>query len=192
MASNKFYLAEQSLKLAKVLYEEDGKTTTTNYAQTISDLGLLYQSRGRFTKAKPFDEKAITLRESGEKKGMLVVSINNNAVLKKETGFYTDAEKDFKKAMEIAKGLNDKLATALIYNNLAMTYLDMNKLKDAESQMNTSISEAATVLKNNSSNFIKLQINLANIYRFEKKYARIGRPLFKGNCNKGKKAGSSP
>lgn len=68
MASNKFYLAEQSLKLAKLLYEEDGKTSSLNYIQTLSNLGLLYQSRGRFNKAKPFNEKAIALRETGTTK----------------------------------------------------------------------------------------------------------------------------
>lgn len=192
MASNKFYLAEQSLKLAKVLYEDDKKTTNINYAQTISDLGLLYQSRGRFTKAKPFDEQAIVLRESGDNKGMIIVSINNNAVLKKETGYYTEAEKDFKKAYEQAKGMNDQLAMALINNNLAMTYLDMNKLKDAEGSMNTSISEASTVLKNNSGNFIKLQINLANIYRFEKKYAESEDLYLKAIAIKEKKLGAHP
>ena len=90
-----------------------------------------------------------------------------------DNGFYTEAESDFKKALELAKTHNDQLAKALIYNNLAMTYLDMNKLKDAESTMNTSITEAASVLKDNSSNFIKLQINLANIYRFQKKYDKV-------------------
>jgi len=169
MASNKFNMAENSFKLAKGLYETDGKKTTDNYALTLSNLGLLYQSRGRYTKAKSYNEEAIRLRESSSNKGMLIVSINNNAVLKKETGFYTEAESDFKKALELAKAQNDQLAKALIYNNLAMTYLDMNKLKDAESTMNTSIAEAASVLKDNSSNFIKLQINLANIYRFQKK-----------------------
>lgn len=192
MASNKFYLAEQSLKLAKLLYEQDGKTGSTNYAQTISDLALLYQSRGRFTKAKPLAEQAISLREKGDNKGMQVVSINNFAVLKKETGFYTEAEKDFKRALEMAAGLNDRLATALVYNNLAMTYLDMNKLKDAESQMNKSISEAETVLKNNSGNFIKLQINLANIYRFEKKYPEAEDLYLKAIAIKEKKLGAHP
>ena len=147
MAANKHYLAEQSFKLAKVLYEEDGQTTTTNYAQTISNLGLLYQSTGRYTKAKTFDQQALQLRENGSNKGMLIVSINNYAVLEKETGLYTEAETDFKKALLIANEENNQLAKALICNNLAMTYLDMNKLEDAESQMNRSITEASAVLK---------------------------------------------
>lgn len=192
MAGNKFALAEQSLKLAKLMYEADNKQTSLNYAQTISDLGLLYQSRGRYTAAKTYDEQAIKLRESGENKGMLVVSVNNNAVLKKETGFYTEAEADFKKALALAKEQNDHLAQSLIYNNLAMTYLDMNKLKDAESTMNLSISEAATILKDNSANFIKLQINLANIYRFEKKYPDAEALYLKAIAIKEKKLGAHP
>jgi CHAT domain-containing protein len=192
MASNKFYLAEQSFKLAKVLYEQDGKETSLNYAQTISNLGLLYQSRGRYTKAKPFNEKAISLRENGSNTGMLIVSINNNAVLKKETGFYTEAETAFKIALKLATTEKDQLAKALIYNNLAMTYLDMNKLKDAESQMNTSLTEAAGVLKTNSSNFIKLQINLANIYRFEKKHKEAEELYLKAIAIKEKKLGTHP
>jgi CHAT domain-containing protein/tetratricopeptide (TPR) repeat protein len=192
MASNKFNLAEQSFKVAKVLYEQDGKNTTDNYSQTISDLGLLYQSRGRYTKAKPFDEDAIKLRENSENKGMLIVSMNNNAVLKKETGFYTEAETDFKKALELAKTQNDQLAKALICNNIAMTYLDMNKLKDAESFMNTCITEASSVLKDNSSNAIKLQINLANIYRFEKKYDDAEKLYLKAIEVKEKKLGAHP
>jgi CHAT domain-containing protein/tetratricopeptide (TPR) repeat protein len=192
MASNKFYLAEQSFKLAKVLYEQDGKTNTTNYAQTISDLGLLYQSRGRYTKAKPFDEQAIKLREGGENRGMLLVSINNYAVLKKETGLYVEAEADLKKALEVAKSQNDALAKSLIYNNLAMTYLDMNKLKDAESMMNQSITEASPVLEENSSNFIKLKINLANIYRFQKNYAGAEDLYKKAIAVKEKKLGAHP
>lgn len=192
MASNKFGMAEQSFKLAKILYEEDGKKTTDNYAQTLSDLGLLYQSRGRYAKAKPLNEEAIKLREAGSNKGMLLVSINNNAVLKKETGFYTEAETDFKKALELAKEQNDQLAKALVYNNMAMTYLDMNKLKDAESQMNTSVLEASAVLKDNSSNFIKLQINLANVFRFQKKYDDAEKLYLKAIEVKEKKLGAHP
>jgi tetratricopeptide (TPR) repeat protein len=123
---------------------------------------------------------------------MRVVSLNNNAVLKKEIGLYTEAEADLKKALDLAKSSNDKLATALIYNNLAMTYLDMNKLKDAESQMNASLSEASAALKNNSGNYIKLQINLANIYRFEKKYAEAEDLYLKAIAIKEKKLGAHP
>lgn len=192
MAGNKYYLAEQHLKLAKLLYEEDGKQSSLNYAQTLADLGLLYQSRGRYNKAKKFTEDALALREKGNNKGMTLASINNLAVLKKETGNYTEAEAGFKKALEAATTENDKLARALVYNNLAMTYLDMNKLREAETNMISAITDASTVLKDNSSNYIKLQVNLANIYRFGKKYNNAEDLYLLAIKNKEKKLGSHP
>lgn len=192
LAGNKYNLAEQHFKLAKLLYEEDGKQSTGNYAQTVSNLGLLYQLRGRFTKAKKFTEDALVLREKSQNKGMLLVSMNNSAVLKKETGMYAEAETSFKKCLELATMQNDKLARSLIYNNLAMTYLDMNKLRDAETQMISSITDGSSVLKENSGNYIKLQINLANIYRFEKKYTNAEDLYLLAIKQKEKKLGSHP
>jgi len=170
MANNHYYLAEQSFIKAQKIYEEYHKTEAHNYSQTLSNLGLLYQSRGMYSKASPYNEKSLELRKIADNKGMLVVSINNNAVLKKETGNYSEAEAGLNQALELAKSNSDSMAKALIYNNLAMTYLDMNNLKSAESFMLLSLKEAGKVLKQYSSNYIKLQINLANIYRFEKKY----------------------
>jgi CHAT domain-containing protein len=192
MAGNKFNLAEQSFKQAKDLYEKAGKDTSENYAQTISNLGLVYQSGGRYNKSKSFSEDAVLLCEKLENKGKLLVSINNNAVLKKETGYYTEAESDLKKALELATAQNNTLAIALINNNLAMTHLDMNKLKDAEAHMNTSINEAAKILKDYSSNFIKLQVNLANIYRFQKRYEESEKLYLKAIEIKEKKLGAHP
>jgi CHAT domain-containing protein len=192
LAGNKYYLAEQHLRLAKLIYEEDGVTSNPNYIQTLSDLGLLYQSWGRYVKAKPYSELALKLREGSENKTMLTVSVNNNAVLKKENGFYTEAEAEFKRALELSKKQNDVLSEVLVLNNLAMTYLDMNKLKEAEANMLAGISKASTILKENASNYIKLQINLANIYRFEKKYNNSEDLYLIAIKQKEKKLGSHP
>jgi CHAT domain-containing protein len=192
MAGNKYHLAEQSFKLAKVLYEEQGMTTDQNYAQTISNLGLLYQSRGRYSKAKTYNEQALKLREARDNKGMLIVSINNNAVLKKETGFYPEAVKEFQRALILAKETSDTLAEALINNNLAMAYLDMNKTKDAERTMLLSVNGASSVLAENSGNLIKIKINLANVYRIQKKYAEAESIYLKAIEVKEKKLGVHP
>ena len=192
MSGNHYYLAEQNFKEAQKTYEGYEKTTSNNYSQTLCDLGLLYQSRGMFSKATPYNEKALEIRKVGENKGMLIVSINNCAVLKKEIGKYTEAEAQFKEALEVAKTLHDSLAKALVYNNLAMCYLDMNNLKNAESNMLLSLIEAKKVLKESESNFIKLQINLANIYKFEKKYAESEAIYLKAIEVKEKKLGAHP
>ena len=191
-AGNRFYLAEQSLRLAKFLYEQEGETSGTNYAQTVSDLALLYQSRGRYNKAAEYSLQALKLREALSNSGMMLVSINNQAVLEKETGLYAEAETNLMKALEMAVSKGDKLAQALVLNNLAMTYLDMNKLAEADIKMNNSTALAAEVLKENSANYIKLQINKANIYRFEKKYSEAEAIYLNCIDLKEKKLGAHP
>jgi CHAT domain-containing protein len=191
MGANQYNLSEKSFLESKALYESISDSSL-NYSQVICDLGLLYQSRGQYTKAKPFNEQAVALREKSENKGMYVVSLNNRAVYFKETGNYTSAEEQFKKALSIANSINDNLAKALVNNNLAMTYLDMNKLKDAENYMNASLTEAIKVIKENESNYIKLQINMANIYRFEKKYNESEQLYLRAIDIKEKKLGKHP
>ena len=86
----------------------------------------------------------------------------------------------------------DPLAQSLIYNNLAMTYLDMNKLTEAESFMNKSLAAAKPIMDSSSGNFIKLQINLANVYRFEKKYPEAEALYLEAIDEKEKKLGAHP
>ena len=170
MATNKFHLAESSFKQAKYFYESNGTKSGLNYSQVISNLGLLYQANGRYTKAKPFDDQALELRKDESNKSMYAVSLNNKGVLLKDLGEYTQAEKQFNDALAILKEANDELGQALVHNNLAMTHADMAKLNVAETDMQASMEHAAKILKNNSSNYIKLQINQANILRLQKKY----------------------
>ncbi len=191
-AGNKYYFAEQSFIRAQALYENNSKTADHNYSQTLCDLGLLYQSRGMYTKALPFNEKALEIRKTGENKGMHIVSINNLAELKKETGNYTDAEIGFKQALEMAKTIHDSLAMALVYNNLAMLYLEMNNLPFAESHMLLSLAEAKKAMEESESNFIKLQINLANVYKFEKNYDKAESLYKTAIWMKERKLGSHP
>ena len=190
--ANRYYLAEQSFRLAKFIYEEGGYKSSGNYAQTIGDLALLYQSRGMYTKAKELSETAIELRNALDNKGMQIVALNNNAVLKKSTGLYPEAESDFKAGIEIAEGRSDALAKALLYNNLAMTYVDMNKLAEAESFMDKCLTEALLALKEDESNYIKLLINKANVLRFRKKYTEAEQVYLKCIAIKEKKLGAHP
>jgi CHAT domain-containing protein len=192
MASNKYHLAEGSFKNAKFFYESAGTNSGQNYSQVISNLGLLYQSTGRYTKAKPFIDQAMELRKDGDNKGMYAVSLNNKGVLLKDLGEYTSAEKQFNEAIEILKGLNDELGLALAFNNLAMDHADMAKLNVAETDIRTCMEHAAKVLKDNSSGYIKLQINQANIYRLQKKYAESEKLYLSAIAVKEKKLGAHP
>lgn len=192
MATNKFRLAESSFKQAKFFYESSGTNSGLNYSQVISNLSLLYQSNGRYTKAKPFSDQALELRKDMNPKTMYAVSLNNKGVLLKDLGEYTQAEKTFGEALAILKEGNDELGQALVHNNLAMAHADMAKLNVAEVDMQNSLEHAAKVLKDNSSNFIKLQINHANILRLQKKYAEAEKLYLSAIAVKEKKLGAHP
>ncbi len=193
MASNKYALAEQSFKLAIVNYSLANITSGLNYAQAISNLGLLYQSNGRLNKAKARNDKALELRKNESNKGMIAVSLNNKGVLLKDLGDYTGAEKLLKEAIDILQGdTNTNVSLALIHNNLAMVYADMAKLGNAETEMKTSIDLAAKELKDDASNFIKLEINQANIFRLQKKYTEAETLYLKAIKIKEKKLGAHP
>jgi tetratricopeptide (TPR) repeat protein len=193
MASNRNYLAEQSFKRSEDYFVRAEKIFgNTTYAQVISDLGLLYQNKGLYAKAMPYCDSAITLRSSLESKIMLAVSYNNKGVLLKDMGNYTEAESYVKKAYKLLDEQKDDLGRALTLNNLAMIYVDMNKLKDAEKSMDSSMARAKSVLKENSSNYIKLDINLAQIYRLQKKYTQAEEVFKKAIEIKEKKLGVHP
>ncbi|MCA6436222.1 MAG: CHAT domain-containing protein [Bacteroidetes bacterium] len=172
LAKNQHFLAEQSFLQALRTYTLtlDTSKQNVNYEQTLSNLGVLYQTRGMFTKALPYLEKSLYWRKKGNIKGMQLVSMNNIAVFKKETGSLLDAEKDLKDCIEYAKGDTNSIAKALIHNNLAMVYVDMNKLEDAEKNILLATYYSKKTLKTYSENAIKFRINLCNIYRLRKKY----------------------
>ncbi len=192
MATNKFRMAESSFKQAKFWYESNGTKSGLNYSQVISNLALLYQSTGRYTKAKPFSDNAIELRKDLDPKTMYAVSLNNKGVLQKDLGEYTQAEKLFNEALTVLKENNDELGQALVHNNLAMAHADMAKLNVAETDMQNCITHAAKVLKDNSANYIKLQINHANILRLQKKYTEAEKLYLSAIVVKEKKLGAHP
>lgn len=179
MGANRMYFAEQAFKRSENYFVRAEKTTGNSvYAQVIGDLALVYQNRGLYAKAVPFTDSAITLRLAMDNKIMLAVAYNNKGVLLKDMGDYTEAEAYIKKAHKILVEEKDELGKALTNNNLAMVYVDMNKLKDAELSMDSALIQAARVLETKSSNYIKLDINLAQIYRLQKKYDKA-EELFK-------------
>ncbi len=178
MASNKFKLAEMYFLDAKRNYETPAVSDSVNYAQTISNLSLVFQNRGLYARALPLADSAIQIRKLLPNKGLLAVSLNNKGVLLKDMGKFIEAESYIIQAVNILKEKNDELGQALAKNNLAMVYTDMNKLKDAEVLMKESITHAGKVLKENSSNYIKLEINLANVYKLQKKY-EDAEPVYK-------------
>jgi len=190
MAGNKFHVAEKSFLLAKLLYESDGKGNTLNYAQTLSNLGLLYQTMGRLTQAEIYNLKALQVRQSLNNTQVIGVSENNIGVVYKESGQYYEAMTQFNRALSHTP--NDKLSQALIKNNMAMLQLDLNNAKSAEKYMQQALTDAGTALKEDAANFIKLQMNLAAVYKQLKKYTQAESLYIKAIAVKEKKLGVHP
>jgi tetratricopeptide (TPR) repeat protein len=193
MAANRNFLAEQAFKKAEDYYIRSEKIVgNSSYAQVIGDLALLYQNKGVYAKAMPFSDSAIALRMAMDNKIMQAVAYNNKGVLLKDMGNYTEAEAYLKKAQKILDGEKDDIGKALTNNNLAMVYVDMNKLKEAELRMDSAMVQAARVLEITSSNYIKLDINLAQVYRLQKKYTQAEEVFKKAIAIKEKRLGVHP
>ncbi len=173
-------------------YENAGIKTGQNYSQAVSNLGLLYQSTGRYTQAKPFINQALKLREGSDNKTMYAVSLNNKGALLKDIGEYTESEKYFTDAIKFLEEVKDELGLALVFNNLAMSHADMAKLTVAEVDMSSSLLHAKKIFKENSAGYIKLLINQANIFRLLKKYVDAEKIYLSAISIKEKKLGAHP
>ena len=167
-AANKFRTAEFNFKQAMFIYEKNGATRTADYALSQSNLALLYQTTGRYTKAEKFSDLALALRkELDEKSAAYAASENNKAVLLKDEGKYNESEELINKAIEDNGAALGKTSVpyAIALNNKAMLLQLLGRNTDAEKLMNEVLVITKEKLKESSSNYIRLTINLALLYQ---------------------------
>lgn len=172
-ASNKFKSAELAFLASIENYKTAGMSQSKEMALALSNLGLLYHTTGRYTKAEDYTERALKMRERVmPNSAMLAVSINNKAVLYKDMGRFNEAEQLIEQAVKMnASAAGSKsLGYALSLNNKAMLFQAIGRNEAAEGMMKESASIAKELLKERSSNYIKLTINLALLYQDMQKY----------------------
>jgi tetratricopeptide (TPR) repeat protein len=167
-ASNKFKSAETSFVSAVTHWTSARKTNSKPYALTLSNLGLLYQTTGRYTQSESFTVEALALREKLSKNSSAhAASINNLAVLRKEMGQFNEAEKLIGEAIEgttTASG-PESIAYAIAVNNKAMLYQAIGRYDEAEKLMEEAIAVAEIQLKEKSSNLVRFNMNLALLHQ---------------------------
>ena len=155
-ASGKYALAESRFLYAKLLYESDSLSRDLNYVKVISNLGLLYSTTGRYSKAEKFINRSLELRAetTGMESTGYGASLNNLAVLLKETGRYNQAEQRINEALSVIGGAdgNQSMSYAIALNNEAMLFQAMGRYDRAESKMNQAISLSGNLQNEKSSN----------------------------------------
>ncbi len=194
LASNEYKIAETSFLNALIHYKLADSTNSLAYAQTLNNLGLVYQYTGRYHESQKYLEPAIKIREERIKNSIMHgVSLNNMAVMYKEAGKFNEAEKYIGLASNAlnAGGHQATIGYALVLNNRAMLYHATGRLDKAEATMKQALEVARQILKETYSNYIKLKINLAYIYRDEKKYAEAEALFLEAIKIKEKKLGAS-
>lgn len=167
-AGNKFHSAEFSFKQALFIYENNNATNTADYALVESNLALLYQTTGRYTKAEKYSDLALSLRKQLDpKSAAYAASENNKAVLLKDEGKYNESEELINKAIEDNAAALGKTSVpyAISLNNKAMLLQLLGRNTEAEQLMNEVLKITKEKLKESSSNYIRLTINLALLYQ---------------------------
>ena len=167
-ASNGFRLAETSFIGAKLVLEEENETNTLMYSRTLADLGMLYNSMGRYGLSEEFTRRALEHRK--EMRGMesidYAASLNNLGVLEKNRGNYNEAEKELTEAIALNEEVSgpESLPYAISLNNRGVLYQILGRYENAEADLRMALTVAANTLKPNSGQYTRLQSNLAFLY----------------------------
>ncbi|MEE4197608.1 MAG: CHAT domain-containing tetratricopeptide repeat protein [Bacteroidales bacterium] len=167
-AGNRFRSAELAFIAALVIYEDQQLIQSKEAALTTSNLGLVYHTTGRYSKAEEYTLKALLLRRDRLKDDAgFGASLNNLAVLYKDMGKYNEAETLFKKANNWIKKANGTNSNpyAIVLNNEAMLFQTIGRYEQAERLLNEAIAIAGNHLKEKSPNYIRLYVNLAILYQ---------------------------
>jgi CHAT domain-containing protein/Flp pilus assembly protein TadD len=172
-ASNKFKTAENSFNEAIKIFLNENDTLSPTYALTLSNLGLLYHTTGRYIQSENFTKKALDIRKSVmDKSAPYASSVNNLAVLYKDMGRYNESEQLISDAISLNENSVGKSSVpyALSLNNQAMLFQAMGRDAQAESILKQALEIADKTLKEKSTNYVRLMMNLALLYQDMGKY----------------------
>ena len=172
-ASGKFRSAELSFLAARTIYKLSELEPCKGAALTTSNLGLLYHTTGRLSKAEEFTLEALKMRRDqlGDIDGY-GASLNNMGVLYKDLGKYAEAEEYLNRALEVTRETKGSQgsACAIVLNNLAILYQVTGKYDDAEKLLLQALSIASDDMKEKSPNYVRLKVNLALLYQLQQRY----------------------
>ena len=166
-------LGKAAKKLASVKYGKD----SAEYANSLNELGAVYQAKGEDTKAEVlFNETLIIHRKLfGKFYYASSSTLNNLAEIYKERENFTKAEQFFKKSIEIDKKYfgEEHHQTATGMNNLANLYRKQKKYTEADSLYQQALAIRKKMLEKNHPDIGKTYNNLAVLYAEQGRFEEV-------------------
>jgi CHAT domain-containing protein len=160
--------AETLLTMAQENYEAS-YIEDANYYKTISNLGLLFSTMGRYVKAEEYTIQALEKRKEklGEESLGYGSSLNNLGVLQTEMGKYNEAEKNSHEAvLVLSKAAGEKsMPVAIALNNEAMFNEAVGRYDQALEILNKAIDISGELQSEKSGNHQKFLTNRAMLYQ---------------------------
>jgi len=173
--TNHFEVAEKAFLKSLQIYEKIKYLDSTDAVLTMNNLGLLYQTIGKYSLSEKYLNMALSKRKNPEKDTSgYAATLNNLGVLYKIQGNFTEAEQYLKLAESFVKKNNgeNNIQYAIILNNQAMVNQMINKTEKAEELMVKSLNIAEKHTKAKSATFVRLNVNLALLYQATKNYTK--------------------
>ncbi|MBN2776435.1 MAG: CHAT domain-containing protein [Bacteroidales bacterium] len=172
--ANKFESAEESFLKAYKIYKQKNYLDSTEAILNMSNLGLLYQTIGKFSLSEQFSLDALNHRNNNSADTVgYAATLNNLGVLYKLQGNFSESESYLNQAENFIKStLNDSnMQYAIVLNNKAMLYQVINKIDDAELLMLQALDIVQTNSKEKSPTYVRFKVNLALLYQAKKVYS---------------------
>ncbi len=173
-ATNALKLAEASFILALGILELNSYQSNLMYPRVMADMGMLYNSMGRYDLAVEFTNRGLVSRKElrGKNSVDYAASLNNLAVLNKNIGNFNEAEKGFIETLEINKKTSgsESMPYAITLNNRGVLYQNLGRYKEAEKDIKECLEVAAKNLNTKLGKYTRFRTNLGLLYQQQKKY----------------------
>ncbi len=154
-------------------------------ARVLNNLSVLYRGTGRYKIAMPYIKETVEIAEKHfPKRQELPVSLSNEGAVLNELGQYVEAEKAYKRAVQvwkdnIKKESDSKLGS--IYNGLARSLREQGRLDEAEDAAKTALAMKERESGKNSADTTQALENLGKIAekkgQFEKAHKYLDQAL---------------
>ncbi|RLD38412.1 MAG: hypothetical protein DRI74_03915 [Bacteroidetes bacterium] len=103
--------------------EEREKQLFQKYlSNALSNIGLIYQSQGNYTKAIDYNKRSLKIDENlGKKKGV-ITSLNNIAIIYQNQGDFENALNYYSRSLKINEEIENKKGISSTLNNIGIIY----------------------------------------------------------------------